>query len=738
MELFSLMGTVAINKDPALKDLKDIQDQAQKTATAMGGSFEKVGKFITDNSAKIKAIGKAITIAGGIITAAFTAIIYKTVEFEDELGDMSQRTGETVENLSALSYVAKMSETNIETLELSLKFLTRAIYDTSKGTGTAKDTFKELDISVVDTEGKLRPMIDVLKDAATKIAAIKDPTKQAALAMELFGARTGPQLLPMLKMGGAGIDELMRKAKELGLVLSTEDAEAADKFDKSMITLKESLAATGRDIAHVLMPPLMEFMGKVTEITKKVRAWMEENPQLTKTLTFLVAGLGGVMLVLGPMIAMLPSLVAGFNLVIPAVAAVSTTLLSFASAGVWGLMIIAVIAFVEAYKANFLGLKTFTDKVVGWVVDKYEWYIEKTNAFFGQLSKTEKAAAKASIEFGLSLQKIAGTDYTESFTDLASAYALVNKTGGEASLTTETLNKNIKALSENFERSQKYVTDNNKSVKDSIRYYNEMITAMTQLNSQLNGELSLIPKGTEEYKKKEAEIEENTKGLKDYRVALDNAFAPLEGLDLIAAKMNLLGDSAIENKIKLGYLAEEAVILKGKLLEAVPTTENWNNLNQQIVDNIEKMKSLNESIRATELSTLEAKLGYVRSKFEEGKPSVEGYKLVLGILGAQLVVLEGQLEAATPDTPAYWDLVTAVEECKDKIKLVNDALKEAPSIKESTVKALSEMGIGFTGLTTDVKGLREELERAADEEERMLLLAKQVVALAAATRKSVV
>jgi len=314
MEIFTLMGTVAINKAQAIQDIEAIKTAAKGASTEMGRSFGAVGKYITDNATQFRQAGKVMTMVGGVITAAFTALVLKTVEAEDELGDMSERIGETVENLSALSYVAKMSETNIETLELSLKFLTRAIYDTSKGTGTAKDIFKELGISVSDTEGNLRPMVDVLKDVATKIAAIEDPTKQAALAMELFGSRTGPQLLPMLKRGGAGIDELMKKAKELGLVISTEDAEAADKFEKSMITLKATLAASGRDIAHILMPPLLEFIEKVTVIVPKVREWADANQVLVGTLVKDIGVLGGVLLVLGPLTMALPSLVAGFKL----------------------------------------------------------------------------------------------------------------------------------------------------------------------------------------------------------------------------------------------------------------------------------------------------------------------------------------------------------------------------------------------------------------------------------------
>ncbi|GAJ19529.1 unnamed protein product, partial [marine sediment metagenome] len=126
--------------------------------------------------------------------------------------------------LSALAYAADISGTDIGTLEKGLKGLTKVMDDASMGIGEGMEAFKLLDIAVMDSEGKLRSTVDVLKEAATKISAIEDPTKQAALAMDLFGARAGPQLLPLLKAGEEGIEELMNKAKELGIVVSTEAA----------------------------------------------------------------------------------------------------------------------------------------------------------------------------------------------------------------------------------------------------------------------------------------------------------------------------------------------------------------------------------------------------------------------------------------------------------------------------------------------------------------------------------
>ena len=209
---------MAINVGELFLQLK--ADSGQLTAD-LNKAQGKVNKSADAMAAKLAGIGKGMAIAGAAVTAVFGAIIMKTTQLGDTYDKMSKRTNISVESLSALGYAAKISGADLDTVEKSLRYLARGMDDVSQGIGEAKDAFEFLDISVTDTEGNLRSTMDVLKEAATKLAAMTDETKQVALATDIFGARYGTQLLPMLKEGGAGIEALMEKAKELGVVMST-------------------------------------------------------------------------------------------------------------------------------------------------------------------------------------------------------------------------------------------------------------------------------------------------------------------------------------------------------------------------------------------------------------------------------------------------------------------------------------------------------------------------------------
>ena len=283
-------------------------------ASKLKGELDKAGKNVISFSDKIGKIGKVVAVAGAAVTAAFTAIVLKTADVGDQFDKMSLRTGIAVEDLSALAYAADITGTDIGGLEVGLKFLTAGMDDAEKGTGLAKEAFEELGISVVDIEGNLRPTVDVLKEAATKIAAIENPTKQAALAMDLFGARSGPQLIPFLKMGGDGIEELMKKAEDLGIVISTEAATAAADFTDRMTDLKGSLAGAGRMIGDTLIPAITPLIEKAVEMVGKVKEWVEENKPLVEGIVKWGAGLGIALAILGPILVILPSLITGVTM----------------------------------------------------------------------------------------------------------------------------------------------------------------------------------------------------------------------------------------------------------------------------------------------------------------------------------------------------------------------------------------------------------------------------------------
>lgn len=382
---------------------KDLAKAERATKKAVGSMQATMDKY----SASIKRIGRTMSLAGASIIASLTGVVAATVTLGDNFDKMSLRTGMAVEQLSKLSYAAKISGTDNKALETSLRFLARRMDETASGVGEAKEVFDKLGISVTDTSGDLRSQMSVLTEAADKIAAMTDETRQVAHAMDIFGARSGPQLLPLLKQGSAGIEELTKRAEELGLVLSTESAKAAAEFNDSMTDLRESVKMAAYQIGNVLLPMLKPLVERLTETVGQVIAWTKENPRLTRTLATFAAVVGGLMTVGGPLLMMAPAIISITTAItsagglVPALAAAAGAL-SPAAPIIIGLALLAAALLLVRDR-----MKEYNRELKSMAIAVIVKPVDDARAAFEGVAEAEDIARKKLAELGITAENAA-------------------------------------------------------------------------------------------------------------------------------------------------------------------------------------------------------------------------------------------------------------------------------------------------------------------------------------------
>ncbi|MCL4743595.1 MAG: hypothetical protein KJZ54_15480, partial [Phycisphaerales bacterium] len=174
--------------------------------------------------AGVRSVGTRIAAIGTAGLAPLAASVRSFASAGDVLDKMSQRTGISVEALSELGFAAEQSGADLQTLEKGVRTLQRSINDAERGLSTATDAFSDLGLTAEQLRG-LTPE-EQFKLVAEALSRIEDPSKRAALAMQLLG-RAGTQLLPLMQNGVRGIEELQEQARSLGLTVSTETAKDA-------------------------------------------------------------------------------------------------------------------------------------------------------------------------------------------------------------------------------------------------------------------------------------------------------------------------------------------------------------------------------------------------------------------------------------------------------------------------------------------------------------------------------
>jgi hypothetical protein len=222
--------------------LKPVLDQAGNQL----GSFEStVGK-----------VGTALKgLAVGYLVKQLVDFAGSTLDVADNLNKMAQRTGVSVEELSGLQHAAQLADVDSQSFEKSLKKLAVTISDAHAGMKEAKDNLAALGISATDAQGKVRSTSDVLGQIADKFQQTKDGADKAALATKVFG-KAGTEMIPLLNQGSAGLKAMQEEAKRLGIVLSQEDAQAAEDFHDNITRLQEAARGLMQNFLSGLLPAL--------------------------------------------------------------------------------------------------------------------------------------------------------------------------------------------------------------------------------------------------------------------------------------------------------------------------------------------------------------------------------------------------------------------------------------------------------------------------------------------------
>jgi hypothetical protein len=221
-----------------------------------------------------------------------------------EIERMSKISGLSIDAFQKLSYAAKLSDVESESLAKGLKFLSRSMEEASQGSGDASKWFSIMGLSVKDSAGNLKPLDVMMKEVANKFESWEDGPRKIAIALALLG-RAGQDMIPLLNEGAAGIQKWASEAEKTGKVLSpdlvTKGAELETQFKK----LESSVnVMTKRFILAAI--PTKSFGDDIGTLTQKITDFFSK-PIVQKYMNFL-AGTWSATLIPGVQLLQLPSL----------------------------------------------------------------------------------------------------------------------------------------------------------------------------------------------------------------------------------------------------------------------------------------------------------------------------------------------------------------------------------------------------------------------------------------------
>ena len=251
----------------------------QGIGTAFSGAFGKVREFGEGVTGAVESVSSTVlksTAALTAVPAAFLAIAVSASNAAAKIKEAAIAAGTSPQEYQKLTIAAEQMGGSEEKLVLALSAINEKVQEQSQnffgnrqrlvdlreamakgglaGRQAADDFQKlrrEMELfgpsgqrggqSIIDVEKALkstgagsRDAIERLKGFADEMSAIQDPAERSARVVEVFGRRLGPQLVELLSGGRKAIEDIGKRAEDLGLIMNNTEFKIAKDVNDAL------------------------------------------------------------------------------------------------------------------------------------------------------------------------------------------------------------------------------------------------------------------------------------------------------------------------------------------------------------------------------------------------------------------------------------------------------------------------------------------------------------------------
>lgn len=134
----------------------------------------------------------------GWASRAYDITVGKTLAYAKAVEDAATITGISTDNIQRWRAAAIATGTNVDSLTISMRFLTQNLENYDDKTSDIRNKLNALGVTVKDTNGKFRDTSDLMWDIIDALGAMPDIVERNKLAMQLFG-KSWSELASLMK-----------------------------------------------------------------------------------------------------------------------------------------------------------------------------------------------------------------------------------------------------------------------------------------------------------------------------------------------------------------------------------------------------------------------------------------------------------------------------------------------------------------------------------------------------------
>lgn len=283
---------------------KQYQEELKKTAGEANGLTQAL-QNVSDKAGVVSEKTKGLSTLAGGLGIAMLGNAYASAQAADELNTLSRNLGVSVEELQKMQYASDLIDVSMDQMTGSMEKLTKQMGSNSK-------VFEELGINIYNADGSLRDATDVWYESLEALSQVENGTERDRLAMELFG-KSAMDLSGIIDDGGAGLKAYGQEAEDMGLILSQDDVDAANKFNDAIDKLKATAGASFLEMGATLAEELTPALEKIVEIASQLFTWFASLDGSTQAFILTVLGLVAAISPIAGIISTITGMAAALN-----------------------------------------------------------------------------------------------------------------------------------------------------------------------------------------------------------------------------------------------------------------------------------------------------------------------------------------------------------------------------------------------------------------------------------------
>lgn len=266
-------GTVEIDFAAETAKFTAELKKVQSRLTELEGGFKRV-------EGSVKRFEQATNLALRVVAgSALLAFAKQAFAAADATATAAERAGIAVETFSRLQYAAGQTDVEIAALTTGIQRFQISLSKADEESKQAIATLSRFGLQAEQLKGLA--IEDQLAAVAEAFKTISDPADRTRVAVDLFGKSAGPQLVPLLAQGKAGIQQLTAEADRLGITLTSSTAAGIDQADRAIKQLTATLSSYTSKFVAGLSIAILGPPDEVQRIDKEIEKLQRRVQQIS-------------------------------------------------------------------------------------------------------------------------------------------------------------------------------------------------------------------------------------------------------------------------------------------------------------------------------------------------------------------------------------------------------------------------------------------------------------------------